>query len=862
MEFEQLNRAQVLGDLQTDALHSVVDTERELAEARRCFASLLDSLSGIFYRCALRSPWRMSFISDGVEHLTGYSRKDLERKAGWSDIMDPADRAAVELAVCEAIAERQSFDATYRIKRKDGAIRWVAERGHAVCDSSGSPMFLEGIISDVSGCKQADELQRTMVSKWRKTLDTIPQMVWTMSADGEDEFYNRRWFEFTGVTVGRPKGVDRMEFVHPDDRQEAANSWNESFTSGNNYEAQYRLRHVSGEHRWVLSRGCLERDGADQALRWYGTWTDVHDQVVAREALQASEGINRSIVAASPDCICLLDPAGKLVFMNKAAQEVVGLESCGALIGAHWGDMFLPSVRGRPAHLAVDQARRGRTAHFSASRPLNDTMKWWDVIVVPIKTEEGLVSGIITIARDMTHQKTAEEQVRWAANHDALTLLPNRTLFQEALDEALVKARETGGNLSVLMMDLDDFKRTNDALGHDAGDALLAEFSNRLRAAVRTDDVVARLGGDEFAVLLRGVGRKEQVEAAVASILRSLEVPFTFDGTLLDIRSTIGASTFPFHGSARIDLLKHADMALYVAKATNRGGLKVFRSDMRAEVHRRMSMLSLATQALREDRIVPFYQAKFNLRTGQLEGFEALLRLKHANQRIQPPATIEAAFKDINLAAEISDKIIDCVISDICKWKEDGVAFGHIAVNAGAAELRKGDFADKLLERLHRAALPSSSIQVEVTEMVFLGRGAERVEKTLQTLARQGIQIALDDFGTGYASLSHLNQFPVDVLKIDRSFISKLEHSSHDAAIVRAVINLGRSLGIKIVAEGVENADQVAFLTRHRCDYGQGYLFARAQRASKVAWLVSEWSGGHPTLAKDAADRRLARKAA
>jgi diguanylate cyclase (GGDEF)-like protein len=398
------------------------------------------------------------------------------------------------------------------------------------------------------------------------------------------------------------------------------------------------------------------------------------------------------------------------------------------------------------------------------------------------------------------------------------------------------------------MMDLDDFKRTNDALGHDAGDALLVEFTKRLRASVRPDDVVARFGGDEFAVMLRDAGSEVQVQAAVSSIVRSLEVPFTYDGKLLDIRCTIGASNFPVDGLHRLELMKKADIALYVAKASARGSLVQYRADMRAEVQRRMSMLSLAKQAVREDRIVPHYQPKFNLRTGQLDGFEALLRWQHTNKRFQKPATIQAAFNDFTLAAEISDKMIDAVVLDVRQWQADGVEFGHVAVNAGAAELRKGDFADKLLDRLHSAEVSPASIQVEVTESVFLGRGAERVENTLKALAAEGIQIALDDFGTGYASLSHLNQFPVHVLKIDRSFVSKSKHSSHDAAIVRAVVNLGRSLGIKIVAEGVENEAQVDFLRKLRCDYVQGYLFAQAQAASTVSSLVTDWREGHPEL--------------
>jgi diguanylate cyclase (GGDEF)-like protein len=421
--------------------------------------------------------------------------------------------------------------------------------------------------------------------------------------------------------------------------------------------------------------------------------------------------------------------------------------------------------------------------------------------------------------------------------------LPNRTLFQRSLDLALAGAREAGGTVTVLMIDLDDFKRTNDSLGHDAGDALLTEFSRRVRAVVRADDVVARFGGDEFAILLQGVEQKEEVEAAVSSIIQALKEPCHFDGKLIDIRMSIGASSYPDHGCTRGELLKNADVALYVAKAAGRGVLRIFEPQMRAEAQSRMSMLSLAKDALSEHLIRPFYQPKVNLRTGRLDGFEALLRWDHPSKGVQTPDTIAAAFQDMTLAAEISDRMVEAVIRDMRSWSDAAVPFGHIAVNAAAAEFRRGSFAETLLERLEAANLAPACLQVEVTETVFLGRGAEYVQDAIRTLAAEGVQIALDDFGTGYASLSHLNHFPVSTIKIDRSFISRLETSDHDAAIVRAVINLGRSLGIRIVAEGVETSGQAAFLTRHRCHSAQGYLYSKPVDAASVPRLAAAFSG-------------------
>lgn len=820
-------------------MRSQSEMAEKLAESQRQFQSVLKSLSGLFYRCEVRPPWRMSFVSDGVETLTGFSAHELSSMGGWSTIIRAEDRGDLEKSVARAVAQGRSFDLLYCITRKCGELRWVSERGHAVHDDTGLPLFLEGVITDVSGRKESEEFHKRMLERSRRTLDAIPQMVWTMSGDGTDEFYNAQWMTFTGCWLGQAGGPTRADLIHVDDRARAMAQWEEKFAEGEPYEIQYRLRHVTGGHRWILSRGEPEKNAAGKTIRWYGTCTDIHEQVCGRQALQESEAITRSMIEASPDCIALLDVDGNTSFLNSASIEAFGRGPAQLLLGQPWVTAFPDSFRG-PALGALTQAAAGRTGRFTASQPSAYGQRWWDVMIAPIMSE-GTPTGLISIARDITHQKTAEERIRWAANHDPLTQLPNRALFQRTLDRSLARHRDGGPKVTVLMLDLDDFKRTNDALGHDAGDALLSEFAERLRKTLRAEDMVARLGGDEFAVILNGVSDSADIESAVGAILAGLRAPCAFEGKLLDIRTSIGASSFPAHGETPTELMKHADIALYAAKASGRGNLKIFQASMRAAAQERSSMLGLARDAIYEERIRANYQPKVDLRSGQLDGFEALLRWNHPTKGLQTPDTIAAAFQDGLLAVELSDRMIEAVVADMRRWTDAGIGFGHVAINAAAAEFKNGAFAEKLLTELHRADLPTSCLQLEVTETVFLGRGAEYVEDTLRQLSAEGIRIALDDFGTGYASLSHLNKFPVDVIKVDRSFIKRLDTSAHDAAIVRAVIKLGRSLGIKIIAEGIETQQQAAFLIKNRCHSGQGFLFGKAVPASEVPLLVANW---------------------
>jgi diguanylate cyclase (GGDEF)-like protein/PAS domain S-box-containing protein len=679
---------------------------------------------------------------------------------------------------------------------------------------------------------------------FRNILDSIPQMVWAHLPDRPDhEYYNRRWHEFTGAELA-PDGSTRRGLIHADDVERAVATWEQSRNSGENYECIYRLRHHTGEYRWLLSRGRPERSADGHILRWYGTCTDIHDHVLARNALHQSETLNSTIIQASADMIEMLDLDGTILFANQAALEAIGADAPSALLGQLWVDT-LPEESRPLALAALSQAFTGRPARFTTIRHnLTGENEWRDFSVTPVKDDDGKVSSLVISARDVTDERMAQERLRWTASHDALTRLPNRAYFHDCLEEAIRQAKWDNRRVGLLILDVDKLKQINDALGHDAGDGLICAFAQRLKRAVADCDVVGRLGGDEFGVLLMGIDGPEGVAAAADRILERLREPFIHDGRLLDCRGSIGASVFPDQGHHRAELMKQADLALYVAKSGGGAQWVIFDPAMRAELQTRASMLALTRDALREDRILPYYQPKIDLASGAIHGFEALLRWRDASGRIHLPGTIAAAFEDNEVALEVSERILGCAIADMRRWLDRGVDFGHVAINVSAVDFRSGHFAARLLERLATAEIATSCVQIEVTETVFLGRGAECVETALKQLNAAGVTIALDDFGTGYASLSHLKRFPVDVLKIDQSFVRDLESDPDDAAIIRSVIRMSKSLDIAVVAEGIETRSQERFLIEQGCEYGQGYLFAKAVPAERVPGLVAKNAPG------------------
>lgn len=626
-----------------------------------------------------------------------------------------------------------------------------------------------------------------------------------------------------------------IDQLHAEDRDQVVDHFTDVIASGEElFTAEYRFRKPDGSYAWMYDRGFIVRDACGQPVRGVGAMQDQTARKQSEEALRKSELLNRSIIEANPDCVSVLDLDGTVLFSNNAAVRAYGLQSDDALIGRRWGHRLA-----RHSQTAISEAlaaaARGETVRITLELPDQSCgSKWYESIVSPVCDADGAIVRYLVMSRDISDHKAAEHQIRWTANHDPLTKLPNRLLFQQRLDELIARAALGKSGFSILLIDVDDFKHTNDSLGHDAGDKLLCIVAERLRAALRKDDFVARLGGDEFAVLLKSATSSTEVRGVSQKLVNQLKQPWIYSGKVLDCRASVGASIYGCHGVVGGELLKNADVALYTAKERGRCRTAMFEPSMRLNVEKRSQMVELARGAINDGLIVPYYQPQIDLLTGKSAGLEALLRLKHPSRGLLAPVHVTAALEDVDVAADIGDRMAQLVLADVSGWLSKGVEIGHVAINASAADFRRGDFADRLLTQLKRYAVPPQFLQLEVTETVFIGRGAEHVERALKCLSRAGVRIALDDFGTGYASLSHLQKFPIDVIKIDRSFVRRMTTSPSDAAIVKAVLTLGKSLGLTVIAEGIEEPAQEVQLRAEGCRFVQGFLYGRPMPASRV----------------------------
>jgi diguanylate cyclase (GGDEF)-like protein len=435
-------------------------------------------------------------------------------------------------------------------------------------------------------------------------------------------------------------------------------------------------------------------------------------------------------------------------------------------------------------------------------------------------------------------QSALTKELMHGAEHDVLTGLPHRGVFHKRLIAGMGEADRKGVRVALMLVDVDHFKQINDSLGHDVGDALLCSFADRLRTVVRNTDCVARLGGDEFGIILAGLERDEEITAVVRSLSERLHAPMVHNGRQVDCQASIGLALYPDHAKTAEALTKCADLALAEAKRS-RGSVETFQPSMVEAFARETQMRVIARDCIEGRYIVPYFQPKIELASGALVGFEALVRCERDDGPPVSPEVFALAFRDRKLAAEISLQMMTRILDDVHAWSDCGLGFGHVAINSCAADFRTDDFAERLLGGLEARGLKPGLIELEVTEDVFLGRGAHHVKRALSILSERGVRIALDDFGTGYASLVHLKQFPVNVLKIDRSFIAGIGQNPDDSAIVRALIGLGHSLGIETVAEGVETRAQASFLKTHGCDIGQGFLYSPAQPAQMIPDLIA-----------------------
>ncbi len=547
--------------------------------------------------------------------------------------------------------------------------------------------------------------------------------------------------------------------------------------------------------------------------------------------------LGATVFDALREGIIVTDSRSRIQSVNRAFSTITGYPA-DEVIGH--SPRMLRSDRHDPAFYRTIGAALDGAGHWQGEmwnrRKSGEAFPVWQTISA-IHDPAGHLTGFLSIFSDVTERKSAEDQISYLAQHDALTGLPKRALLQERLAQALAHARMSGSRVAVLCIDTDHLKEINDTLGHQVGDALMKQIAGRLSEQARRSDVVGRLGGDEFVKAIGDVADPAALEGIVTRLLRRLADPYEVEGHTLKATACAGVALYPDDGADAVTLMRRADTAMHQAKGKGGSAFRYFSREMEQRVSERVAIEQALRHAVERGELRLEYQAKVNAASGRVVGCEALLRWCVPGLGEIPPAKFVPIAEDTGDIVAIGEWVVGEASRQIRTWRQAGLSTVPVAVNVSAVQFRNAGLLNRVRSILQMSGVPAVALELEVTEGVLMAQG-DATQRTLDTFKSEGFRLSVDDFGSGYSSLGYLSNFPIDSLKIDRSFVVNLPHDPNNVEIVRAVVSLGHALGLKTVAEGVETKEQYEFLRQAGCDEVQGFLFSRPVPPEQFARLL------------------------
>ena len=678
----------------------------------------------------------------------------------------------------------------------------------------------------------------------QKLIDALPQPLW-VSSKTHLHYFNAAMTDYLGVNLNEPGNISWQSFIHTEDLQLFSKLWHAALDQHQNFETQCRIKR-SDTHYRMCTLAVKFHHEPEHLLQWAVSLTDVHDYFEIQQQLSQIVSTQENMLDASADCIHIISPEGQIRHSNQCCGLIAETETVAQAqeSSLSWLNRLAPEAR-KSGQRALKQAALGLNSRFSSKTQSKDQpIQYWDHLLTPILDQHNITQSILCVSRNISQQKIAETRLKEAIKRDELTGLYNRSTFYKTFKQVLLKAQQQQTKAGLLLIDLDYFRHINDTLGHIAGDHLLHVLGQRFQACFGPNTIVARLGGDEFAVLVKNLESEEQLLATAQLAYSQLDQPINYIGDSISSAMSIGCAIYPRDALNTSNLLKCADIALNDLKNSGRGGIRMFNQDMCGSLENMTKQLTLARKIILADQIIPYYQPKVRLSDGVVIGFEALLRWQDQDQQVQLPSEIFGAFQDYELASRISETMQLKVFADMSRWQAQGLDLLPISINAAPVEFLRDDYAEKMLARLSNFDIPAHKVELEITEQSLSEHGANYVIRALNLLKQAGIQISLDDFGTGHSSLTRLQDYPVDCIKIDRNFVERMNSDPSALAIVKAITQIGSSIALDVLVEGIENTEQLDTLIHCDCQIGQGFYFYRPMAGASAQALL------HPVAQK------------
>ena len=557
----------------------------------------------------------------------------------------------------------------------------------------------------------------------------------------------------------------------------------------------------------------------------------------AEQLLFAEEERSREMYERSPDAIMTIDVGRRVLYANPQAGAISGRSAC-ELVGANCHDGFFDCEEPCSDCPITDVLSTGKVAERTVAQEVGGHHRWLEQVFYPVLSPDGAVTSVIESTRDTTAARMAQTTIHRMAFYDGLTDVPNRSLFLDRLSSAISRASRRDQVVAVVFVDLDEFKEINDLRGHEVGDGVLKAVGSRLRELLRDEDTVARYGGDEFTILSR-VSAREDAAKIAERVIESLGGGFRVCGHQVSLTASIGVATYPQDGACGADLIRNADAAMYRAKDAGHNQYCMFTPDMLEFAADRLALEAALRHAIDHEEFELYYQPQIDSRDGSFVGIEALLRWNHPTRGVLAPGSFIDLAEQSGLISEIGRWVLETACRQASVWLSEGLEFGRVAVNLSAREFTQGSVVENVARTLEATKLDARLLELEITETVAM-YNVEQVLAILELLHDMGVRVAIDDFGTGYSSMSYLKRFPVQTLKLAQDFMRDVEVDSQSAAIASMLIELTRELGLDMVAEGVENENQLRFLEERGCYVVQGYLFSRPIPSDELARMLRD----------------------
>lgn len=779
----------------------------------------------------------LAFVSGYGEKLLGYERGRWSEPGFHLERVHPDDREAVRLAREAVRRDGRARQIEYRLVARDGYTVWVRDSIALTAANRAGVRHLRGVAVDVTERKRAEEELRVEKERYRDLFEGVPVGLYRKTPRG-------RYLVANGALVrmlGYPGHQALYTSAEPEARVDLLDrwSWQDALVHGEGVRTfEVPCRRRDGTVIWVRNTARAVCDDEGAIAYYEGVLEDVTDRHLAEEAERAAQARFRGLVEQSLVGIFIIHRQ-RLVYVNPKMSEIFGYPSEDLTSLSSVLELVAEEHRGR----VRDYLRRRLAAEDG--QPLGFRGRRSDGSIVEVevhgsRTEFGGSDAVLGTVLDITARKHAEERLHQLAFHDTLTGLPNRMLFMDRLEHALVR-NGTGRICAVLFLDLNRFKVVNDSLGHPIGDQLLQAVAGRLLRCVSPGDTVARFGGDEFAVLLEEIAEAGVATRLAERIQEEVAAPIELNGYTMYTTASIGIAMSSDPRDRPEHILRSADMAMYRAKASGAARYEIFDRKMHADALVRLQLETELQWAVERSEFRLHYQPVVSLRTGELAGFEALVRWEHPERGLIYPSTFIPIAEELGLIVPMGRWIIRAACEQLRDWhvRRPGRPPPAVSVNVSAMQFLQSSIADDVEAVIRATGVDPGWLKLEITESVIL-ENQDVAGQTVARLRALGVKILLDDFGTGYSNLGYLHHLPLDALKIDRSFVSRIGTEGSESHLVRTIVSLANNLGVDVVAEGIETEEQFTELSRLGCRYGQGYLFSPGRSAEELEGMIED----------------------